>query len=214
MAHLMGGVSELQKVTIVARGTALGYTFHLPEEDRYLHTKEELIDWMIVALAGRAAEEVVFGRVTNGAANDLEKVTEIARSMVFEWGMSDAVTSRTMRADNYALSEATKRLRDEEQAHLTDGAYEEAVRLLRKHRIPLDRIAAALLEKETLVREELQALVADVEPESSASETVGVPRVVASEPRPAPASVAASRRTGRCRGRRSAPTATRAGSSR
>ncbi len=182
MAHLMGSVMELQKVTIVSRGNALGYAFYLPEEDRYLHTKEELIDRMIVALAGRAAEEVVFGRVTNGAANDLEKVTEIARSMVFEWGMSDTVTSRTMRADNYALSEATKRLRDEEQAHLTDGAYEEAVRLLRKHRAPLDRIAAALLEKETLVRDELQELVEDVEPESSASETVGVPRVVASEP--------------------------------
>jgi cell division protease FtsH len=181
MGHLMGSVMELQKVTIVSRGNALGYAFYLPEEDRYLHTKEELVDRMIVALGGRAAEEVVFGRVTNGAANDLEKVTEIARSMVFEWGMSDTVTSRTMRADNYALSEATKRLRDEEQAHLTDSAYEEAVRLLRKHRAPLDRIAAALLEKETLVREELQALVADVEPESRASETVGVPRVVASE---------------------------------
>jgi cell division protease FtsH len=182
MAHLMGSVMELQKVTIVSRGNALGYAFYLPEEDRYLHTKEELIDRMIVALAGRAAEEVVFGRVTNGAANDLEKVTEIARSMVFEWGMSDSVSSRTMRADNYALSETTKRLRDDEQAHLTDGAYEEAVRLLRKHRVPLDRVAVALLEKETLVRDELQKLVEDVEPESSASETVGVPRVVAAEP--------------------------------
>jgi cell division protease FtsH len=187
MAHLMGSVMELQKVTIVSRGNALGYAFYLPEEDRYLHTKEELVDRMIVALAGRAAEEVVFGRVTNGAANDLEKVTEIARSMVFEWGMSDTVSSRTMRTDNYALSESTKRLRDEEQALLTDGAYEEAVRLLRKHRAPLDRIAAALLEKETLVREELQALVADVEPESRAAETVGVPRVVATEPGELPA---------------------------
>src|SRR5262252_1434446 len=187
MAHLMGSVMELQKVTIVSRGNALGYAFYLPEEDRYLHTKEELVDGMVVALAGRAAEEVVFGRVTNGAANDLEKVTEIARSMVFEWGMSETVASRTMRADNYALSEATKRLRDEEQAHLTDGAYEEAVRLLRKHRAPLDRIAAALLEKETLVREELQELIADVEPESRASETVGVPRVVASDPGEQPA---------------------------
>jgi cell division protease FtsH len=179
MAHLMGGISELQKVTIVSRGTALGYTFHLPEEDRYLHTKEELIDWMVVALAGRAAEEVVFGRVTNGAANDLEKVTDIARHMVFDWGMSDSVTSRTMRADNYALSEATKRLRDDEQARLTDGAYAEAQRLLLKHRPPLDRIAAALLEKETLVRDQVLELFKDVEPESRASETVGVPRVVA-----------------------------------
>jgi cell division protease FtsH len=182
MGHLMGSVMELQKVTIVSRGNALGYAFYLPEEDRYLHTKEELVDRMIVALAGRAAEEVVFGRVTNGAANDLEKVTEIARSMVFEWGMSDAVSSRTLRADNYALSETTKRMRDEEQARLTDGAYEEALRLLRKHRAPLDRIAAALLEKETLVRDELRELVHDVEAESLASETVGVPRVVEAEP--------------------------------
>ena len=168
MAHLMGSAMELQKVTIVSRGEALGYAFYLPEEDRYLHTKEELIDRMVVALAGRAAEEVVFGRVTNGAANDLEKVTEIARSMVFEWGMSDGVSSRTMRADNYALSEETKRLRDSEQGRLTDSAYAEAVRLLQKHRAPLDRIAAALLEKETLVREEVAAMFADVEAESRA----------------------------------------------
>jgi cell division protease FtsH len=179
MAHLMGGASELQKVTIVARGDALGYTFHLPEEDRYLHTKEELQDWMVVALAGRAAEEVVFGRVTNGAANDLEKVTDIARHMVFDWGMSDAVSSRTMRADNYALSEATKRVRDDEQSRLTDGAYEEALRLLTKHRPPLDRIAAALLDKETLGKDEVLELFKDVAPESRASETVGVPRIVA-----------------------------------
>src|SRR5437763_10482827 len=74
MAHLMGSVMELQKVTIVSRGSARGYAFYLPEEDRYLHTKEELVDRMAVALAGRAAEEVVFGRVTNGAADDLEQV--------------------------------------------------------------------------------------------------------------------------------------------
>jgi cell division protease FtsH len=182
MAHLMGSAMELQKVTIVSRGEALGYAFYLPEEDRYLHTKEELVDRMIVALAGRAAEEVVFGRVTNGAANDLEKVTEIARAMVFEWGMSDSVSSRTMRADNYALSEETKRLRDSEQAVLTDTAYAEALRLLKKHRSPLDRLAAALLEKETLVRDEVLTMLADVEPESRASETVGMPRVVAAKP--------------------------------
>jgi cell division protease FtsH len=158
MAHLMGAAIE---------------------EDRYLHTKEELIDRMIVALAGRAAEEVVFGRVTNGAANDLEKVTEIARSMVFEWGMADSVSSRTLRADNYALSEATKSLRDQEQARLTDSAYAEAVRLLQKHRAPLDKLAAALLERETLLRDEVVALLADVGSESRASESVGVPQVVA-----------------------------------
>jgi cell division protease FtsH len=186
MAHLMGSAMELQKVTIVSRGDALGYAFYLPEEDRYLHTKEELIDRMVVALAGRAAEEVVFGRVTTGAANDLEKVTEIARSMVFEWGMADGVNSRTMRADNYALSEETKRLRDSEQARFTDTAYLDAVRLLKKHRSSLDRIAILLLEKETLGRDEVLQLFAGVEPESRASETVGTPQVVAAITPPLP----------------------------
>jgi cell division protease FtsH len=178
MAHLMGDVMPVQKVTIVSRGQALGYTLNLPTEERYLHTKEELVDVMTIALAGRAAEHVVFGRVTNGAANDLEKATELARAMVFDFGMSDAVATRTMRADNYALSEETKRLRDQEQARLTDGAFAEAIRLLEKHRGALDRIANALLEKETLVKGELEAMLADVEVESSASETVGTPRVV------------------------------------
>ena len=116
LAYLMGDVMPVQKVTIVGRGDALGLAYYLPVEDRYLHTKEELLDVMKVALAGRAAEEIVFGRVTNGAASDLEKVTEIARAMVFEFGMSDVAPSRTMRADNYALSEETKRMRDSEQA--------------------------------------------------------------------------------------------------
>ena len=151
---------------------------HLPEEERYLETKEELLDWMVMALAGRAAEEIVFGRVTNGAANDLEKVTQIARSMVFEWGMGESVTSRTMRADNYSLSEETKRLRDTEQARLTDTAYAEALRLLAKHRPALDRVAGALLDKETLDRDELVALFAGVEPESRSSEAVGVVRAL------------------------------------
>ena len=115
---------------------------------------------MTVFLAGRAAEQVVFGRVTNGAANDLEKATGLARSMVFEYGMGEAVSSRTMRADNYALSEETKRLRDAEQARLTDEAFEEAIRLLTKHRADLDRLSAALLEKETLNKEELDELLA------------------------------------------------------
>jgi cell division protease FtsH len=180
MSHLMGEVGHLQKVTIVSRGNALGYTLHLPNEDRYMESKEELIDMLKIALAGRAAEQVVFGRVTNGAASDLERATEIARAMVFEWGMSDVVTSRTLRADNYALSEETKRVRDNEQARLTDDAYGEAVRLIEKHRSSLDRLSQALLEKETLMREEVLLLLTDVEAESRASETVGTPRVVVS----------------------------------
>jgi len=179
MSHLMGEIAPVQKVTIVSRGTALGYTLNLPAEDRYMASKEELIDMLKIALAGRAAEFVVFGRVTNGAANDLEKATEIARAMVFEWGMSDVATSRTMRADNYALSEETKRVRDKEQARLTDEAYVDAVRLIELNRRPLERLTRALLERETLGREEVLKLLADVEPVSRASETIGTPMVVA-----------------------------------
>ncbi|MGH3034129.1 MAG: hypothetical protein ACRDON_06170, partial [Gaiellaceae bacterium] len=92
--------------------------------------------------------------------------------------MSEGVVSRTMRADNYALSEETKRLRDEEQARLTDHAYAEAVRLLSKHRWSLDRIATMLLERETLNRQELDELLEDVTVESNASDRVGSPRAV------------------------------------
>jgi cell division protease FtsH len=178
MSYLMGDALPVQKVTIVSRGQALGYTLNLPTEDRYLHTKEELIDMMKVFLAGRAAEQVVFGRVTNGAANDLERATGLARSMVFEYGMGEVVSSRTMRADNYALSEETKRLRDAEQARLTDEAFEEAIRLLTKHRGDLDRLSTALLEKETLNKDELDKLLAHVEPESRAAETIGTVRAL------------------------------------
>ena len=178
MSHLVGDLIPVQKVTIISRGQALGYTLNLPSEERYLHTTEEFQDLLKIYLAGRAAEQVVFGRVTNGAANDLEKVTALARAMVFEYGMSTVVSSRTMRADNYALSEETKRVRDQQQAQLTDAAYEDAQRLLRKHRPALDRVANALLEKETLDRDELDVLLADVEPDSRSSETVGTVRVV------------------------------------
>jgi cell division protease FtsH len=104
---------------------------------------------------------------------------------VFEYGMGDGAPARTMRADNYALSEETKRMRDAEQARLTELAYDEALRLIAKHRALLDKIANALLEKETLNRDELLELFGDVEPESRASEAVGVPQVVAAA-RPQP----------------------------
>jgi len=178
MSYLMGEALPVHKVTIVSRGQALGYTLNLPTEERYLHTKEELADMMKVYLAGRAAEEVVFGRVTTGAANDLEKATNLARAMVFEYGMGEAVSSRTMRADNYALSEETKRLRDAEQARLTDEAFQEAIRLITKYRSELDRLAMALLETETLDKDELDRLLADVQPESHASETIGTVRAL------------------------------------
>jgi cell division protease FtsH len=181
MSHLAGDLLPVHKVTIVSRGHALGYTLNLPTEERYLHTKEEFEDLLKVYLAGRAAEQTVFGRVTNGGADDLEKATGVARAMVFEYGMSEFVASRTMRADNYALSEDTKRLRDQEQSRLTEEAFQEALRLLHKHRAALDRIAQALLEKETLDKDELAELLAGVEPASRSAETVGTVRVVAAD---------------------------------
>ena len=129
---------------------------------------------MKVFLAGRAAEQVVFGRVTNGAANDLEKATELARSMVFEFGMSESVTSRTMRADNYALSEETKRLRDAEQARLTDDAYSEAVRLLDEApRRARPRRAGAPAEGDARPGRARRSCSAAWRRESRSSETVG-----------------------------------------
>jgi ATP-dependent Zn protease len=125
---------------------------------------------------------VVFGRITNGAANDLEKATSIARSMVFEWGMGESMPHQQMRADNYALSEETKRMRDAEQQAITDSAYREALRLVEHHRGYLDRLARALLETETLGRVEIDALLEGLEPESNSSLDIGVEALAARPP--------------------------------
>jgi cell division protease FtsH len=176
LAHLTGASSGMQKVTIVPRGGALGYVLNLPEDDRHIATREELLAQITVLLGGRAAEQVIFGRISTGAGNDLERVTALARSMVFEWGMGETVTSRTLRADNYALSEHTKRLRDTEQAAIADAAYAVALALCEEHRDTLERIALALLESETLEREDLTALLRDVPVASDAGSMVGVVR--------------------------------------
>ena len=165
---------DIHKVTIVPRGRALGFMMSLPEEDRYVLSKDELEDWLKVTLAGRAAEQVVFGRITNGAANDLDRATAIARSMVFDWGMGATTQSQQVRADNYALSEETKRMRDREQREITDEAYAEAVRLISRHRSHLERLAQALLERETLDRPDIDRLLEGLEPESDASGLIGV----------------------------------------
>jgi cell division protease FtsH len=188
VARLMGDAMQLHKVTIVPRGQALGYTLNLPEEDRYLQSTEELRDWLKVILAGRAAEQVVFGRITNGAANDLERATGIARSMVFEWGMGESMPHQQVRADNYALSEETKRTRDAEQRGITDAAYRDALRLVELHRMYLDRLAQALLATETLERAEIDVLLDGLEPESNSSLDIGVEvaaLAIAPPPRPA-----------------------------
>jgi len=177
VSHLLGDAQNLSKVTIVPRGTALGYNLGLPEEDRYVRTREELIDEIRVLLAGRAAEQVAFGRVTTGASGDLERVTAIARAMIFEYGMGTTVYARTMRADNFSLSEHAKRLRDDEQAAICDAAYAETVALVEAHRDALDLLAAALLEHETLDRAAVLQLLADVPVHRDAGDAVG--RVVA-----------------------------------
>ncbi len=176
VGHLLGDTTALQKVTIVPRGHALGYVLNLPDEDRYIRTREELVDEITMLLAGRAAEVVTFGRISTSAASDLERVTAIARAMVFEYGMGETVSARTMRADNYALSEATKRLRDAEQARIADEAYADALALCEEHRAALERLAVALLDRETLDRADVKRLLADVPQRASSGSAVGVAR--------------------------------------
>ena len=121
-AELLPGVDRVHKISIVPRGRALGYTLNLPEEDRYLKTREELIDYMTVLLGGRAAEEIVFGAITTGASDDLSRVAEISRSMIHDYAMGTTITSRRVSAEGGLVSDRTRELRDEEQQHLTDEA--------------------------------------------------------------------------------------------
>ncbi len=128
---------------------------------------------MTMSLAGRVAEIEVFGRISSGAASDLEYTSKIARWMVCNLGMGSIVESRTLLAEDGSLSEETKRLRDAEQERLTNGAFEEALRLVGLHRATLDKLAERLLEVESLDRAGLIELFADVKPERTHSDDVG-----------------------------------------
>jgi len=165
-AELLPAVDRVHRISIVPRGRALGYTLNLPEEDRYLKTRDELIDRMTMLLGGRAAEQLVFGSVTTGAAGDYEVVTSLASAMVDEYAMGTRVKLRRIDGDHAA--EATLRLRDEEQADLADGAYRAALGLLRAHRRWLDALADALLEQEVLERADIDRVLADL-PRSDAA---------------------------------------------
>ena len=158
-AELLPSQDKTHRVSIVPRGHALGYTLHLPEEDRYLKTREEMVDWMVVALGGRVAEHIVFGDVTTGAANDLAKVYEVSRKMVSEYGMGTMISSRRMPADDYSVSEATRRVIDEEQQELTDLAARRAQKLIEGHRDALEEIASELLAHEVLERETIEQIM-------------------------------------------------------
>jgi cell division protease FtsH len=161
-AELLPGVNRVHKISIVPRGRALGYTLNLPEEDRYLKTREELIDYMSVLLGGRAAEEIVFGSITTGAADDLARVADISRSMVHDYAMGTSITSRKVDAEGGQVSDRTRQLRDEEQQHLTDEALRGALRLITEHRAKLDQLAGALLRNEVLERADIDRIMEGV----------------------------------------------------
>jgi cell division protease FtsH len=158
-AELLPSQDKTHRISIVPRGNALGYTLHLPEEDRYLKTREEMIDWMVVGLGGRVAEHVVFGDVTTGASNDLAKVYDVSRKMVSEYGMGTQISSRRMPADDYSVSDNTRRMVDEEQQELTDLAWRRARRLIEDHRPVLEDIAAELLANEVLERDTIERIM-------------------------------------------------------
>jgi cell division protease FtsH len=167
------GADPVRKVSIVPRGLgALGYTLQLPTEDRFVLTREELIGQIDVLLGGRAAEEVVFGRISTGAANDLTRATDIARRMITDYGMSERFrnVALTRRGSNLGLypsegammreySEETQKYIDEEISRILAERYEAVLARLREKRQLLDRIAGLLLEKETIDESEFAELV-------------------------------------------------------
>jgi cell division protease FtsH len=158
-SELLPSVEQVHKVSIIPRGGALGYTLNLPEEDRYLKSREELIDYLVVLLGGRVAEQIVFGSITTGASGDLKKVYEISRQMVTEYAMGTTVASRRLPADDYSVSDNTRRIVDEEQQEITDLAYRRAQALIGANRDLLEALAQGLLDREILEREDISAIV-------------------------------------------------------
>ena len=160
------------KVTILPRGMALGYTISLPEDDRYLMTKSELLSRMTQALGGRSAEELIIGDITTGAANDLERVTKIAREMVTEYGMSEELGPVTYGrkhgpvflakefSEERNYSEDIARRIDAEVRRIVDVCYARARDIITDHREKVDRLAEVLLEQETLDQDEVAAIMA------------------------------------------------------
>jgi len=167
----------VHKLSVVARGMALGYTMGLPEDDRYLRHRSKFMDDLAGLLGGRVAEELVFGDITTGASNDLEQVTRMARRMVTEYGMSDKLGPLTFGekqelvflgreiGEQRNYSEAVAELIDQEVKRIVDEAYETARRVLVEKRDVLDRIALRLIEVETMDAREFHALLRGEEDE-------------------------------------------------
>ncbi len=171
LAHLLPGTDPVQKISIIPRGQhALGYTLQVPIEDKYLISKEELFNNLVVLLGGRVAEELKFGDVTTGAQNDLQRATELARKMVMDYGMSDRIGPISwggarevflgkdlLREKNY--SEEIARMIDEEVEKLINKAYTKAKELLVKNWRKLEKLSRELLEKEVLHEEDIERIL-------------------------------------------------------
>jgi cell division protease FtsH len=178
VSSLCAHSEPVHKISIIPRGlAALGYTLQLPLEDRYLMSREELLDKMAGLMGGRAAEEIVVGSISTGASNDFKQATEIARLMVTEYGMSDALgpisLSERSRSPflqgppgmagltEKAYSERTQRRIDEEVSRLIDEAMQRARDIVAHHREALSRVAARLLQNEVIEGDELRRILAE-----------------------------------------------------
>jgi cell division protease FtsH len=170
LAYVLDHADPIHKVTILPTGMALGVTQQLPEEERHIYKREYIADSIVVALGGRLAEEIVFGHVSTGAQNDLVRITELARKMVREWGMSERIGPMAWGAQGPVFlgedlvhtrdySDDTARVIDEEVEHILRQEESRARRILRLHRRGLDGVARALLEHETLDGDEVSRIV-------------------------------------------------------
>ena len=167
VSKLLPHADPVHKISILPRGMALGYTLQLPTEDRHLISKSESLDKIAVMLGGRAAEEIIFGEITSGAENDLERATALAKKMVCEFGMSDLGLRTFGRKDKQVFlgrniaemkdySEETAERIDEEIGKIINSCHKNARELLNKHKLELEAIAKVLMEKETLENDSLE----------------------------------------------------------
>jgi cell division protease FtsH len=188
----------VQKVTIISRGMALGYTMALPSEDRYLQSKTEFEDKIAGLLGGNASERLIFGDTTTGASNDIEKATDLARRMVTEFGMSDRLGPLSFgKRDELVFlgreigeqrnySDEVAKLIDDEVRVIIDHAYERAMETLVKHRDKLTALAEKLVAEETVDSEEFEKLFSDLPPKINTH--LVRPQIIGpGQPTPAPA---------------------------
>ncbi len=164
VASVLEHADPVHKISIISRGRAAGYTLKLPLEDKKMHSKKEFLDDIAVSLGGYVAEELVFDDVTTGPSNDLEVLTNLARSMVARWGMSEklgtvALDSEKAQFGEKPYSEETSKQIDEEVRRIIEDRKDLVKDILIKHRDLLDRIANELIEKETIEREDFEAIL-------------------------------------------------------